>query len=194
MPKKILILAGSPRKDGNTNLLVEWVADGAKENGAEVKVVEAVKLSAKVNGCSSCYGCQTSSDYRCVIQDEISDFVATIPDYDLVVLASPVYFFGFTAQIKIVIDRMYSLFKFNPETHKFSHELQNTDFALLANAGGDRGSGLDLLKLNIEKIAGFIGKTAKMLTIPFCPIDTDEIRENYSIREKAFDFGKKLAE
>lgn len=192
MNKKILIVNGSPRKTGNTATLVGWVTEGAESAGANVTIVEAPHLRYKVAGCCSCYGCQVSEEYRCVIPDELTDVVASFPEYDLVVFASPVYFFGLTAQIKTVIDRMFSLFKF--KDGKTIHNLQKLEFALVADCGGDlHDSGIDLVESTVKKITHFIGKTHQSLLVPSLLPDPATTVKNTNVKEKAQAFGVKLA-
>lgn len=193
MSKKILIINGSPRKDGNTSTLVNWVAEGAEFGDAEVKIVDAARLKCKVIGCCSCYSCQVSHQYRCVIQDELSDLVASFPEYDTVVFASPVYFFSLSSQIKMVIDRMFSLFKF--KDGQTIHHLEKVNFALIADCGGNmHDSGISLVDGTIKEIAHFIGKTHKSLLIPSLPPAPEETAKNAEVKEKARAFGEKLAD
>ena len=192
MSKKILIIGGSPRKNGNTATIAGWVAEGAESEGASVNIVDAARLKHKTAGCCSCYGCQVSQQFRCVILDETTDVVASFTDYDVVVFASPVYFFGLSAQIKMIIDRMFSLFKFN--NGKTIHNLQKVNFALIATCGGDLDdSGVNLVDETIKKIVRFIGKTHKSLLIPSLPPASEETAQKEDVKIKAMDFGKKLA-
>ena len=191
MDKKILIINGSPRKNGNTATLIGWVAEGAESAGATVTIVDAAHLKYKIAGCCSCYSCQVSEQFRCAIPDEASDVVALFPEYDLIVFASPVYFFGLSSQIKMIIDRMFSLFKF--KDGKTVHNLQKVEFALIANSGGDlHDSGIDLVEGTIKKIAHFIGKTHKSLLIPSLLPNPEETAKNIDLKEKAQAFGIKL--
>lgn len=189
--KKILIITGSPRKGGNTAVVSKWVAEGAEEAGASVELADAARLQYKTYGCTSCYGCQKSPEYRCIVHDEASDLIARIPEFDVVVIASPVYFMGFSAQIKLVLDRFFSLCKITDAGIK--HPLQKTSIALIATAGGDEGSGLNLLKKNMEMAAGFFGKPIKKFSVPFAPAEPGEIETNSDIKEKAMSFGAELA-
>lgn len=192
MGKKILIIGGSPRKSGNTATVAGWVAEGAKFAGASVKIVDAARLKYKIAGCCSCYGCQVSQQFRCVILDETTDVVASFPEYDVVVFASPVYFFGLSAQIKMLIDRMFSLFKFSDG--KTIHKLQKVNFALISTCGGDLDdSGIALVDDTIKKIVHFIGKTHQSLLIPSLPPALEQIAKREDVKEKAVEFGKKLA-
>jgi hypothetical protein len=190
MGKKVLILFGSPRKHGNTAILSGWVADGMRENGATVKIVDTARLNFKADGCLSCYGCQESEVYRCIVRDEVSDLIASIPDYDILVFASPVYFFGFTAQIKRVIDRMFSLYKFKDD--KIFHPLQKLQFGLISCAADDLNGGLDLIDANVKKFAAFTGKIHQSLLVPFAPHDPASLTVDIETKEKAMAFGSAL--
>lgn len=192
MARKIMIITGSPRKQGNTNTVAAWVAEGAGEAGAEVKMIDAARLKYATNGCTSCMGCQQSGQYRCIVQDEASDLIAAIPQYDVVVFASPVYFFSWSAQIKIFIDRMFSLFKFTPD--KIDSALGKIQVALIGTAAGDIGSGLDSLEIAAQKIAGFTGCRLKSLLIPDCTADLGNLLTNDDLKERALAFGATLAE
>jgi multimeric flavodoxin WrbA len=193
MPGSIMIIAGSPRKGGNTMTLAKWVADGARAAGAEVELIDAARLSYKAPGCTACMSCQNSELFLCAIKDEAADIIARMPKCSVVVFASPVYFMGFSAQIKHIIDRMYSLIKIDHENHTVRHALKNTEIALVASAGGDEGSGLNLIKANIDAITGFLGKKARKLCIPFAPFQSGEMDLNNELREKAEAFGAELA-
>jgi len=192
MSEKILIINGSPRKNGNTAIVSGWVAQGAEAEGASVKIVDAARLKYKTAGCCSCYGCQVSQQFRCVILDEATDVVASFPEYDLVVFASPVYFFGLSAQMKMLMDRMFSLFKFSGG--KTIHNLQKVNFALISTCGGEmHDSGIELVDETIKKITHFIGKTHKSLLIPSLVPAFEETEKKEDLKAKAMDFGKKLA-
>ncbi len=192
MGKKILIVTGSPRRHGNTNLLAGWVADGVAGRGGDVRIVDAAQLHYKTSGCTSCMGCQESDLFRCIVRDEASEIVASIPEYDVLVLATPVYFFSFSTQIKMFIDRMYSLYKFKAD--RILSPADHLQFALIATSAGDYGSGLDVLEKSFSKIAGLSGKKPKTLLTPLCPVDVTETMMNDELKERAFRFGAALAE
>lgn len=101
MSKKVLILSGSPRKGGNSDLLCDEFARGATESGNEV---EKIRVAEKNIGfCRACYACKESG--KCVIKDDMADVLQKMIDVDVIVLASPVYFYSIDAQLKAVIDR-----------------------------------------------------------------------------------------
>lgn len=101
MSKKVLILSGSPRKNGNSDLLCDEFARGAAEAGHEV---EKVRVAEKNIGfCRGCYACKDTG--VCVIKDDMAELLQKMIDADVLVLASPVYFYSIDAQLKAVIDR-----------------------------------------------------------------------------------------
>lgn len=101
MSKKVLILSGSPRKNGNSDILCDEFAKGAKEAGHEV---EKIRVAEKNIGyCRACYACKKTG--KCIIQDDMAEVLQKMIDADVIVLASPVYFYSIDAQLKALIDR-----------------------------------------------------------------------------------------
>lgn len=102
MSKNVLILSGSPRKNGNSELLCDEFARGAQETGNKVEKIRVA--SKKIQPCSACYYCRDHGGV-CAYQDDMADILQKIIDADVIVLASPVYFYSIAAQLKAVIDR-----------------------------------------------------------------------------------------
>ncbi len=101
MAKNVLILSGSPRKGGNSDFLCDCFAKGATEAG---NTVEKVSVTEKnISPCRGCYACKESG--TCVIKDDMESLLQKMIDADVIVLASPVYFYSIDAQLKAVIDR-----------------------------------------------------------------------------------------
>ena len=101
MSKKVLILSGSPRKGGNSDYLCDKFAQGARDAG---HVVEKIFVSEKNIGyCRACYACRNS--HKCIINDDMAQILDKMIHADVLVLASPVYFYSINAQIKTVLDR-----------------------------------------------------------------------------------------
>jgi len=101
MAKKVLILSGSPRKGGNSDLLCGEFMRGATEAGHDVEKIRVQEK--KVAYCTACYACQNTG--ICAIKDDMTDIMQKMIDCDVMVLASPVYFYSIDAQLKTVIDR-----------------------------------------------------------------------------------------
>ncbi len=101
MGKKVFILSGSPRKGGNSDLLCDEFMKGAVEAGNEV---EKIRVAEKNIGyCRACYACKGTG--VCVIKDDMAEVLQKMIDADVLVFASPVYFYSIDAQLKALIDR-----------------------------------------------------------------------------------------
>ena len=100
MVKKVLIIGGSPRRGGNSEALCEQFAKGAAESGNQV---EYISLSGKKIGfCTACYSCENG---ECPQKDDAPEIIAKMMDAQVIVLATPVYFYTMSAQLKALIDR-----------------------------------------------------------------------------------------
>ena len=116
---KVLILEGSPRRHGNTMRLTAEFARGARDSGHEVR---EIFLKDKAFGdCLGCGACQRKGGL-CVQQDDMRGIYAALQEYEVIVLASPVYFYTWTSLMKRMIDRTYAMEPF----------LQNKTFYLLS--------------------------------------------------------------
>lgn len=102
---KILVITGSPRKNGNSNTLADNFIKGAQEAGHNV--VRFDSAFKDVHPCVACNKCGMNG--QCVFKDDFEFVKANIVDADAVVFATPMYYFGISAQIKGVIDRFYAI-------------------------------------------------------------------------------------
>jgi multimeric flavodoxin WrbA len=105
--KKIVALNGSPREHGSTAALVNEVIKAAGEYDAEVKSYYINGMNIK--GCQSCYACKTEG--RCVLQDDMQELYGEIASAAGIIFATPVYMWQMTAQLKLVVDRLYPFLK-----------------------------------------------------------------------------------
>ena len=108
---KILVLTGSPRKNGNSNTLADNFIKGAEEAGHEV--VRFDSAFKNVHPCIACNSCGMNGP--CVFKDDFEFVRRHIVDADMVVFATPMYYFGISAQLKAVIDRFYAI---NGQIHR----------------------------------------------------------------------------
>ena len=109
---KFCVINGSPRINGNTAELCKPFLARLEERGVEVEYLRLVTMS--VNGCMGCYSCQdVSGSYGCVQDDDdMEEIVKAIQESDCVVLATPIYSFFCTSEMKAVLDRHYGMNKF----------------------------------------------------------------------------------
>lgn len=102
---KIVILVGSVRKNGNTELLARAFADGAKKNH-DVDIVSVADY--KVYPCIGCNSCFEREGNRCFQKDDMPEIYQKLKEADTLVIASPVYFYGISAQLKAIVDRLHT--------------------------------------------------------------------------------------
>jgi putative NADPH-quinone reductase len=108
MGKNIVILSGSPRKGGNTDMLVDAFIKGAESAAKTVTLFRVAKM--KIGGCLDCGYC-TAHKNECSQKDDMPQILAALQSADTVVFASPIYYAGVTAQLKAVIDRFFPFHK-----------------------------------------------------------------------------------
>ena len=108
MSKNIVVLTGSPRKKSSSARLAAAFTDGAKAGGHSVTMFRVAGM--KIGGCLGCDHCIEEKEKGvCVQKDDMQQISEALASADILVLASPVYFWGVTSQLKQVIDRMYAL-------------------------------------------------------------------------------------
>jgi len=105
---KIAVLNGSPKK-GNTAALINCFEQGAKEAGHEVEVLHVGKM--KIGGCLGCEYCHTKGEGKCVQKDDMEKVMPAYLEADMIVYASPIYYFDVTAQLSAAMQRVYCIGK-----------------------------------------------------------------------------------
>ncbi len=103
----ILVLNGSPRKDGNTAAMVGAFKEGAESSGNKVTVLNVGRM--KIAGCIACEHCHTKGNGVCAQKDDMAEVTAELKKADMLVLAAPIYYFTMCGQIQCTIDRFYAL-------------------------------------------------------------------------------------
>ena len=143
MSKKVLVLAASFRKHGNSDLLCDEFIKGAKEAGHEV---EKIYLNDKhINFCKGCGVC--NSTHKCIQQDDMAEILDKMVNADVIVMATPIYFYAMNGQMKTLIDRTV------PRYTEISHK----DFYFILASADDN-------KANLERaLEGFRGFTEDCL-------------------------------
>jgi multimeric flavodoxin WrbA len=183
MGKNVLILKGSPRERGNSSVLADQLAAGAKSSGANVDSIYLHGLD--IRACDACDLCEQGNG--CVINDDMQSLYPKIEAADAIVFASPVYWFTFSAQIKLCIDRCYA---YRPSGWK---EMQGKQYALVLTYGDSdlyTSGGINAINtfetmcrfLNAE-IAGMVYGTMS---------DVGDAEKQPELMEQAYKLGQKL--
>lgn len=112
MSKKIIILNGSPRKKGNTSALVRSFAEGAESAGNVV--TEFLLDNMDIHGCKGCFGGGKNPDSPCVQKDDMDKIYPVYREADIVVLATPLYYWSMSGQLKCAFDRLFAVAECDP--------------------------------------------------------------------------------
>ena len=181
MSKNILVLTGSPRKKGNSNKLADAFIIGALQAGhTTAKFTTADK---HIKGCLDCQTC-FSKGSACSVPDDFTKLAPLLEQADMVVFATPMYWFSFPVQLKAAIDKFYSyLISKKP--------LKVSECALLVCGGGTDLDTYEGIVKSYRLIAGFLGwKDSGVIIVPGLH-DQDEILKNDGL-QKAETFGKSI--
>jgi multimeric flavodoxin WrbA len=139
MSKRVLILSGSPRKGGNSEVLCDQFMKGAQEAGHQVEKIRVAEK--RIGYCTGCYGCQGGG--KCVRQDDMEPLLESMIASDVIVLATPVYFYTLCAQMKTVIDRTVARYT----------EITGKEFYFIFSAADERQG---MLERTVEAFRGFL--------------------------------------
>lgn len=104
---KILLLNGSPHRDGNTSFLADAFLKGAEEAGHQCEQLHIYSMN--IHGCLGCDYCRRNEEHACIQKDDMETVNRKILEADLVVFATPVYYFNFSAPLLAAIQRTYSI-------------------------------------------------------------------------------------
>jgi multimeric flavodoxin WrbA len=186
---KVLGINGSPRRGGNTDILLDKVLDGAKSKGAETEKVILNKL--KFSPCQECENMR--DDGTCIIEDGLQPLYNKIEEADAIVLASPIFFGSLSAQTKMMVDRFQCLWR--------------AKYILKKIAPGKKRAGAFIsVEASIRK--DFFNNAASIVKNLFATIDVEyreelfcqgidekgKILKRPDILKKAFELGARIAE
>ncbi|TET05789.1 hypothetical protein E3J79_04370 [Candidatus Dependentiae bacterium] len=103
LAKNILIINGATRKNGNTDIIINKIIEGSINEKAKINLIEL--RNKKINDCIGCYTCYEKN--KCSINDDMKEILVSINRSDMIIFASPIYWWGVTGIMKIFIDRLY---------------------------------------------------------------------------------------
>lgn len=185
MGRHIVILKGSPRARGNSAALAEQVAAGAREAGAEVESFFLHGMD--IHPCRGCDSCKKTG--ACVIKDDMHTLYPKLSAADAVVLASPVYWFTFTAQLKTCIDRWYALCNSRNDVFK------NKSIGIVLTYGDtdlSTSGGRNAVN-TFKSIFGFL-KADIAGCVHGSVMDIGDAEKNPRLMKRAYQLGKKLGQ
>lgn len=146
MSKKIVVITGSPRKDGNSFAMTDAFIRAAEEKGHSVTRFDAAQKN--VGGCHACETCYKTGK-ACSFDDDFNEIAPALLEADVVVFSTPVYWYSIPAQIKAVIDKMYSFCV-------AGKDIAGKECMLIACCEEDDQSVLDGVRIPIERTAALV--------------------------------------
>lgn len=184
--KKVLIIAGSPRAEGNSTILAEAAAAAAKKAGAEV---EFLRLAGKKIGpCLACDGCLRKDAAGCVQKDDMQALYPKLKAADAIVIAGPVYWFSISAQVKAFVDRFYA---FGAEGYKSMNGKKAGIILTYGDADPFSSGAVNALR-SFQDIFAFLGVTIEGQVYGSAN-KPGEVRGNAGVMKEARELGRKLA-
>lgn len=176
---KVIILVGSVRKEGNTDLLARAFAEGARENN-EVEMISVADY--RVNPCIGCNSCFEREGNACFQRDDMEKIYAKLAEADAIIIASPVYFYGLSAQLKAVIDRLHT-----PLRNTFKVK----QLGLLLVAAASLPAVFDAVKVQYQLVLDFFQLQDAGMVLVRGVKEKGGIREHPAL-EDAYNFGKRM--
>ena len=184
--QKIVIVKGSPRKKGNSCVLADSLANGAKDNDADVK--EFFLHDMNIQPCNACNVCINQSKKGCVIDDDMQEIYVSLRSADSIVIASPIYWFNMSAQTKLFIDRLYGLVEPNRQALKG----KKIGIILTYGDSNQHSSGAINAINSFEDTFRYIGASISGI-IHGSAMDAGQIRQNQQLMDNAYTLGKELS-
>lgn len=179
MNKKVVIVSSSPRKNGNSETLAKEFARGASDAGNQVEFITVREL--KLEFCRGCLYCQGHD--KCVISDSVKDLLGTVQNADVLVFATPVYYYSVSGQLKTFLDRLNPLF---PRENKFK------DVYIVATCADEEASAFDGTVKAVEGwVDCFEGVSIAGKILCPCVSDVGDVKGNVALK-KAYETGKNV--
>ena len=183
---KITILQGSARKKGNTARVLTWAEKELINLGHDV---DSIYLHPKnLKGCLGCGKCKEKSDsIGCVQKDDVPEVLEKMINSQLVIFSSPLYFWGFSSQIKTIIDRTYSLYTKEPEHTSLVDGQRQALIATGAGAYDDNAEGMIAAFGRMQKYHKAVNAGELFVGSCTTPDALDD-----SVQQKAIEFARKI--
>lgn len=173
---RIVVLVGSRRKGGNTDLLVQSFVEGASKGN----IVDVVSVADYiVNPCIGCNSCFAREGHKCFQDDDMNEIYDKLLLADIVVVASPVYFYGISAELKAIVDRLHTPMR---------NEFKIKKLALLLVGAATLPELFDAIKLQYQLILNFFHLEDAGMVLVWGVKDKGDIRGNEAMT-KAYNFG-----
>ena len=176
MAKKVLIISATPRKGGNSEILAQAFGDGAKAAGNEVEVISL--RDKNLLFCKGCLACQKTG--RCILKDDAAEITGKMQAADVLVFATPIYYYSVSGQLKTMLDRSNPL---------YGSDYQFRDIYLLTAAAEDESSTPEGAIHGLQGWIACFEKAHLAGTVFAGGVNAPGEIQNHPARKEAFDLG-----
>ncbi len=186
---QILAFNGSPRKKGNTSTIIAAILEGARDKGAQTTEIKLNDINLK--GCMGCLSCRKNFGH-CKQRDDLSQYLEAIKSCTGVVIGCPIYMYRISGQMKLFVDRIYSLYANRPDGGYDSMVPPGKTYALAISQGAPNP---EQYKKSIQYLAGMTGSGLGMEEVGrIIHVNSEEhpAAGNKDLLKEAFETGRKL--
>ena len=186
---KICAFLGSPRKEGNTAHVLNWILEECNKNGHEVELVYL--QDQKIFGCRECFACQKIvGKFGCSIKDDMQKLYPKIFEADCILIATPVFTWAVSAMAKAFLERTYCFEKFS-EDGSYTSFVEGKRCGLVVTAAGDEFEGADLVVESYLRMVKF-HRMKKIGHLVIANIQTKKDLLEPSVKQSARKFARSI--
>ena len=184
---EILTILGSPNREGNTSELLKAYIAGVSSLEKDISITAIDIGSEDIFPCKGCFKCKTEFS-KCVLDDKMNDYYKVFRRADVVVFASPIYWFNITAQLKAFFDRLIAL--------DFQKDFKGKKIVLLSTHGGDAlNSGIKIVEQIFRSFCQFLKMDMfQVYSVVTGPPESIPVKNNRKATQEAFELGKQLGD
>lgn len=183
---RIMAVQGSPRSNGNTDILLKQYLKGVVDNHSDIEITEVFIQEKVIEECKGCNACQTGKIQHCILKDDMEDFYKKYGESDIVILATPIYVFSMSSQLKKFMDRLHAA---------KSEDLMGKKYVLLTTYGD-----IDAISsgaINVENIIKQLAIYTDSILIQNYGVSTgmnvDFVSQDQKTLEEVYNLGKKMS-
>ncbi len=187
--KQVLAFNGSPRKKGNTSTIIAAILEGAASKGAQTIEIRLHDIFLK--GCKGCLSCRKNFG-RCNQQDDLSPYLEAMKTCTGIIIGCPIYMYRISGQMKLFVDRLYSLYANRPDGGYDSMVPSGKTYALVVSQGAPNP---EQYKRSIQYLAGMTGSGLGMEEVGrIIHVNSEECPAavNRGLLQEAFETGRRL--
>lgn len=186
---RVMTILGSPRRQGNTAKVLGWMENRLRAAGHDIDAANI--LDYDVRGCGECLACKKGAVELCSIDDDANGLFRRMVTADLVLIAAPIFCWGFPGQIKCLLDRMFCMMDFNGEAAGVPR-LHGKPMAVLLTGGGPETDNADMVIRGFQHLAEYLkGRVVGHLFVSGC---TTPEKITSDVKNRAVEFAAMLGD